>query len=60
MGDYGRYEPSEKQLDAVTFLLAYGSVNKHIQLDYKLVAQNQVGFIGLMLFSVIILVILLD
>ncbi|XP_073840309.1 peptidoglycan recognition protein LA isoform X3 [Musca autumnalis] len=41
MGDYGRYEPNEKQLEATQYLLAYGLTNKFIDLNYKLVAQNQ-------------------
>lgn len=41
MGDYIRHQPDEKQLEATQFLLAYGVTNKHIALDYKLVAQNQ-------------------
>lgn len=41
LGDYIRNEPSEKQLEAVQYLLAYGITNKHLALDYKLVAQNQ-------------------
>ncbi|XP_013109991.1 peptidoglycan-recognition protein LA isoform X1 [Stomoxys calcitrans] len=41
MGDYGRYEPNEKQLEATQYLLAHGLTNKFIDLNYKLVAQNQ-------------------
>lgn len=43
MGDYGRYEPNEKQVEATQYLLAYGLTNKFIDLNYKLVAQNQVS-----------------
>lgn len=42
MGDYIRHEPDEKQLEAAKYLLAYGITNKHLALDYKLIAQNQV------------------
>ena len=45
MGDYGRYIPTEKQLEAVQYLLTYAVTNKHITLDYKLVAQNQVSML---------------
>ncbi|XP_050333449.1 peptidoglycan-recognition protein LA isoform X2 [Bactrocera neohumeralis] len=41
MGDYGRYEPSQKQLEAAQYLLSYAIANKYIDLGYKLVAQNQ-------------------
>ncbi|XP_036335562.1 peptidoglycan-recognition protein LA isoform X2 [Rhagoletis pomonella] len=41
MGDYGRYEPNEKQLEAAQYLLAHAVTNKYIDLAYKLVAQNQ-------------------
>ncbi|XP_055912640.1 peptidoglycan-recognition protein LA isoform X1 [Eupeodes corollae] len=41
MGDYIRHIPDERQLDAVKYLLAYGITNKHLAIDYKLVAQNQ-------------------
>ncbi|XP_067644487.1 peptidoglycan-recognition protein LA isoform X2 [Eurosta solidaginis] len=41
LGDYGRYEPSDKQLEATQYLLTHAVVNKYIELAYKLVAQNQ-------------------
>lgn len=42
MGDYVRFEPSEKQLDGVRYLLAYGVTRDFIQRDYQLIAHNQV------------------
>ena len=44
MGDYGRYEPEKKQIEATQYLLAHALTNKYIDLNYKLVAQNQVLF----------------
>ncbi|XP_017861497.1 PREDICTED: peptidoglycan-recognition protein LA isoform X2 [Drosophila arizonae] len=41
MGDYGRYVPTPKQLEGVQFLLAHAVANRKVDLDYKLVAQNQ-------------------
>ncbi|KRF84508.1 peptidoglycan-recognition protein LA isoform X3 [Drosophila virilis] len=41
MGDYGRYQPTAKQLEGVQFLLAHAVANHKLDLDYKLVAQNQ-------------------
>ncbi|XP_030372626.1 peptidoglycan-recognition protein LA [Scaptodrosophila lebanonensis] len=41
MGDYGRYEPSKKQLEGVQFLLAHAVANKQLDVGYKLVAHNQ-------------------
>ncbi|XP_037929125.1 peptidoglycan-recognition protein LA-like isoform X2 [Teleopsis dalmanni] len=41
MGDYGRYIPSDKQLEATQFLLAHAKTSQYIDLAYKLVAQNQ-------------------
>lgn len=43
MGDYGRYQPTAKQLEGVQFLLAHAVANHKLDLDYKLVAQNQVS-----------------
>lgn len=43
MGDYGRYVPTPKQLEGVQFLLAHAVANRKLDLDYKLVAQNQVS-----------------
>lgn len=45
MGDYGRYEPNDKQIEATQYLLAHGLTNKFIDLNYKLVAQNQVSLV---------------
>jgi len=42
MGDYGRFKPGPKQLEGVQFLLAHAVANRNIEVDYKLVAQNQV------------------
>lgn len=42
MGDYGRFHPSAKQLEGVQFLLAHAVANGALEVDYKLVAQNQV------------------
>lgn len=42
MGDYVRFEPSEKQLDGVRYLLAYGVTRDLLQRDYQLIAHNQV------------------
>jgi len=42
MGDYGRFKPSAKQLEGVQFLLAHAVANRNVEVDYKLVAQNQV------------------
>ncbi|XP_017101245.2 peptidoglycan-recognition protein LA isoform X1 [Drosophila bipectinata] len=41
MGDYGRFQPSAKQLEGVQFLLAHAVANGALEVDYKLVAQNQ-------------------
>ncbi|XP_037817544.1 peptidoglycan-recognition protein LA isoform X1 [Lucilia sericata] len=41
MGDFGRYQPNDKQIEATQYLLAHASTNKYIDLNYKLVAQNQ-------------------
>ncbi|XP_052845388.1 peptidoglycan-recognition protein LA isoform X3 [Drosophila gunungcola] len=41
MGDYGRFRPSAKQLEGVQFLLAHAVANGNLEVDYKLVAQNQ-------------------
>ncbi|GBO99945.1 Peptidoglycan-recognition protein LA [Eumeta japonica] len=41
MGDFGRYIPNDKQIEATQYLLAHASTNKYIDLNYKLVAQNQ-------------------
>ncbi|XP_034657820.1 peptidoglycan-recognition protein LA isoform X1 [Drosophila subobscura] len=41
MGDYGRYAPTAKQLEGVQFLLAHAVANQQLEVDYKLVAQNQ-------------------
>lgn len=42
LGDFGRYVPNDKQIEATQYLLAHASTNKYIDLNYKLVAQNQV------------------
>lgn len=44
MGDYGRYFPNDKQIEATQYLLAHAVTNKYVDLNYKLVAQNQVIF----------------
>lgn len=41
MGDYNRYEPSERQFEGVRFLISYGISRHIIAADYKLVAHNQ-------------------
>uniref|UniRef100_A0A6P4EEA6 Peptidoglycan-recognition protein LA isoform X1 n=3 Tax=Drosophila rhopaloa TaxID=1041015 RepID=A0A6P4EEA6_DRORH len=41
MGDYGRFRPSAKQIEGVQFLLAHAVANRNLEVDYKLVAQNQ-------------------
>ncbi|KAH8343522.1 hypothetical protein KR059_011982 [Drosophila kikkawai] len=41
MGDYGRFRPSAKQLEGVQFLLAHAVANSYLEVDYKLVGQNQ-------------------
>ncbi|KAM7357889.1 peptidoglycan recognition protein LA isoform 2-T2 [Cochliomyia hominivorax] len=41
MGDFGRYQPNDKQIEATQYLLAHAVTNKYIDLNYKLVAQNQ-------------------
>ncbi|XP_017840744.2 peptidoglycan-recognition protein LA isoform X1 [Drosophila busckii] len=41
MGDYGRFTPTTKQLEGVQFLLAHAVANRKLEVDYKLVAQNQ-------------------
>ncbi|XP_041673616.1 peptidoglycan-recognition protein LA isoform X1 [Drosophila eugracilis] len=41
MGDYGRFKPSAKQMEGVQFLLAHAVANRNLEVDYKLVAQNQ-------------------
>ncbi|XP_017053533.1 peptidoglycan-recognition protein LA-like isoform X3 [Drosophila ficusphila] len=41
MGDYGRYKPSAKQMEGFQFLLAHAVANRSLEVDYKLVAQNQ-------------------
>lgn len=43
MGDYIRYEPTERQLEGVRYLLDYGLTQKFIAHDYKLLAHNQVN-----------------
>lgn len=43
MGDYGRYEPNESQIEATQYLLAHAMTNKFLDLNYKIVAQNQVN-----------------
>lgn len=42
MGDYVRFEPSEKQFDGVRYLLAYAVTRDLLQRDYQLIAHNQV------------------
>lgn len=41
MGDYNRYQPSERQLEGAKFLISYGVSRFFIAPDYKLVAHNQ-------------------
>lgn len=41
MGDYIRFEPSDKQFDGVKYLLAYGVARSYITPDYLLIAHNQ-------------------
>lgn len=43
MGDYGRFNTTEKQLDGVQHLLAHAVANRKLDMNYKLVAQNQVS-----------------
>lgn len=42
IGDYVRYVPHPKQLDAIKLLIKYGVKHKIITENYKLVAHNQV------------------
>ncbi|XP_017053503.1 LOW QUALITY PROTEIN: peptidoglycan-recognition protein LA-like [Drosophila ficusphila] len=41
MGDYTRFKPSAKQMEGAQFLLADAVANRSLEVDYKLVAQNQ-------------------
>lgn len=41
LGDFMRYEPEEKQFEAMIFLLNYGKTEKYLSNDYKIFGLNQ-------------------